>query len=181
MSDNRKTYTDTAPAVMVGLGILNELGKRRKRKERASKTAAASRPAGDSRITIVSSLIKTIAYAALLIAYLVVEVLVAMLAYMYLNLYHIDTFGRLIGFCRYLLNEFAVQLERISPDIANQAYATILGELGAKSILLLFIGLGVSTAIRFLIWVVHWVVTKSVGTVRPQKLQEAESGSAAAA
>jgi hypothetical protein len=89
-------------------------------------------------------------------------VLVAMLAYMYLNLYHIETFGRLIGIAHQLLDLFAQRLEQISPELATQAYATILGELGAKSVLLLFIGLAVSTGIRFLIWFFH----KSIETVR---------------
>lgn len=105
-----------------------------------------------------TAIFKAIIYGALLIAYLVLEVLAAMLAYMYLNLYQIETFGYLIGLSRNLLNQFAVHLEQLSPVIANQAYATILGELGPKSILLLFIGLGVSTAIRFVIWIFNAVI-----------------------
>lgn len=120
------------------------------------------------RMSSVTALFKAIIYGVLLIAYLVLEVLAAMLAYMYLNLYQIETFGYLIGVSRNLLNEFAVQLERISPTIANQAYATILGELGAKSILLLFIGLLVSTGIRFVIWVINGVIEGLRQNPRPE-------------
>jgi hypothetical protein len=117
--------------------------------------AAEEAPPGQSRIMTVTAILKAIVYSVLLVAYLILEVLVAMLAYMYLNLYQIQTFGYLISLSHRLLNEFAVQLEKLSPAIANQAYATILGELGAKSILLLFIGLAVSTGIRFLIWIMN--------------------------
>lgn len=123
----------------------------------------------NSLFDVVNSLFKAVIYSVLLVIYLVVEVFLAMLAYMYLNLYHFETFGYLIGLSREFLNAFATQLERYSPELANQAYATVLGELGAKSVLLLFIGLAVSTLIRILIWFVH----KGMETVRTEKAQEA--------
>ncbi len=122
-----------------------------------------------------NALIKTVIYSALLIAYVIVEVFLAMLFYVYLNLYHFETFGRLVGLSRDLLNRFATELENFAPDLANQAYATILGELGAKSILLLIIGLVVSLIIRFLSWFLHnfisWFFNKSIefsGSQKPQ-------------
>ena len=122
-----------------------------------------------------NTLIKTVVYSALLIAYVIVEVFLAMLFYVYLNLYHFETFGRLVGLSRDLLNRFATELENFAPDLANQAYATILGELGAKSILLLIIGLIVSLIIRFLGWFLHnfisWFFNKSIefsGSQKPQ-------------
>ena len=170
MSDNGNAQAEGTMGGLVGFGIVNRLRARRL-KRRASETARLNAPAAHSRIPIVRSLLKGIVYSALLTVYLLVEVLVAMTAYMYLNLHHIQTFGYLIGISRTLLNAFANHLEKLSPEIANQAYATILGELGAKSILLLFIGLAVSAAIRALIWFVH----KSVEVVRPGKLEEAKS------
>ncbi|WP_125461661.1 MULTISPECIES: hypothetical protein [Rhodomicrobium] len=121
------------------------------------------------------SLLKSIVFSALLIAYLVAEVLVAMVAYMYLNLHHLATFGYLIGLCRNLLNQFAIQLERFSPELANRAYATLLGELGPKSILLLFIGLAVSMFIRFLIWLLH----RTYDAARAKREPEAAPAAAA--
>ena len=92
-----------------------------------------------------------IAYAALFVLYLILEVLIAMLVYMYINLYHPRTFGWLIGFARNVLNSFTTYLEQLSPDFANRAYATVLGELGPKSVLLLLIGLAVSALARIVI------------------------------
>lgn len=88
----------------------------------------------------------------LLAFYLVLETLATMILYMYLALNHVETFGQLIGFSRNALNIFTNSLEQYSPQLANQAYTTLLGELGPKSILLLLIGLIVSALGRFLFW-----------------------------
>ena len=87
-------------------------------------------------------------YVLLFLLYLVVEVFMAMATYMYLNIYTPQTFGSLIGFARALLNSSTTYLERLSPDLANRAYTTLLGDLGPKSVLLLLIGLLVSALAR---------------------------------
>ena len=97
----------------------------------------------------------TVGVITLLLAFLVVEVVVAMVLYMYMALNHPETFGNLVAFSRDVLNVFANQLEQTSPELANKAYTTLLGELGPKSILLLLIGLVVSAAGRFVGWVVR--------------------------
>jgi hypothetical protein len=153
------------PAALIALRAAKRLNKRRLRERAARIAEEEAMPAGEPRSSVVTAILKAAVYSVLLIAYLVVEVLVAMLAYMYLNLYQIQTFGYLIGLSRNLLNQFAVHLEQLSPTIANQAYATILGELGPKSILLLFLGLGVSTLIRFVIWLVN----EGVEALRPRR------------
>jgi hypothetical protein len=71
---------------------------------------------------------------------------------MYLALNHVETFGHLISLSRDVLNLFANQLEQWSPELATQAYTTLLGELGPKSILLLLIGLVVSALGRLVTW-----------------------------
>ena len=38
------------------------------------------------------------------------------------------------------------------PDLSNRAYATLLGELGPKAMLLLLIGLIVGAIVRFVAW-----------------------------
>jgi len=101
---------------------------------------------------ILKSLVALILVIAALALYVVVEVVVAMVAYMYLALNHVQTFGHLIAFSRDVLNLFANQLEQWSPELATQAYTTLLGELGPKSILLLLIGLGVSALGRLVTW-----------------------------
>lgn len=110
-------------------------------------------------------LILTVTVSALVVFHLVVEILVAMLAYIYLNLYHMETFGHLIGIARYLLDLLARNLEQLSPDLAQRAYATLLGELGPKSFLLLVIGLVVSTMVRFVLWLIH----KGLRSIRAEK------------
>jgi hypothetical protein len=101
---------------------------------------------------VVKSLVTLIVVAAVLAIYVIVEVIVAMIAYMYLALNHAETFGYLVGLSRDVLNLFANQLEYWAPDLANQAYTTLLGELGPKSILLLLIGLIVGAIIRLAGW-----------------------------
>lgn len=102
-----------------------------------------------------NAVFNAIAYAALFVFYLILEVLIAMLVYMYLNLYHPYTFGWLISVARKVLDYFTTYLEQLSPDFANRAYATVLGELGPKSVLLLLIGLAVSALARILIHAVR--------------------------
>jgi hypothetical protein len=100
----------------------------------------------------------------LLLLYVAVEVVVAMFAYMYLALNHVETFGTLISFSRDVLNLFANQLEQFSPELANRAYTTLLGELGPKSILLLLIGLIVGAMGRLIGWLVRrWIHSARLG------------------
>jgi hypothetical protein len=81
-----------------------------------------------------------------------------MFAYMYLALNHVETFGSLVSFSRDVLNLFANQLEQLSPELANRAYTTLLGELGPKSILLLLMGLIFSALGRLISWIVRrWI------------------------
>jgi hypothetical protein len=107
---------------------------------------------------IVRSLGTAIAAIAVLVVYVVVEVVVAMVAYMYLALNHVETFGHLVAFSHDVLNLFTSQLEQWSPELATQAYTTLLGELGPKSILLLLLGLFVSALGRLIVWTVQAVL-----------------------
>jgi hypothetical protein len=90
----------------------------------------------------------------LVVFHLIVEILVTMLAYIYLNLYHMDTFGHLIGLARELLNILTQGLMQLSPDFAQKADATLLGELGPKAFLLLVMGLIAGTLVRFVVWLI---------------------------
>jgi hypothetical protein len=106
----------------------------------------------------VNQVLSTIAFVLLFVVYLIVEVFLAMMTYMYLNLYHPLTFGSLTQLASGLLHSFATYLQQLSPDLATRAYATLLGELGPKSVLLLLIGLLVSAVMRLLIWLVRRTV-----------------------
>lgn len=79
---------------------------------------------------------------------LIVEIVLTMVLYTYLNLFHIDAFGYLVRVSRAVLDLIAAQITYWLPGSANQAYATLIGELGPKSILLLLMGLVVAAIVR---------------------------------
>jgi len=79
---------------------------------------------------------------------LLIELISTMLIYMYLNFYHIDLFGHLVRLARYPLDVIGMQVEYWLPASANTAYATLIGELGPKSFMLLTLGLIVAAIIR---------------------------------
>jgi hypothetical protein len=79
---------------------------------------------------------------------LVVELVLTMVVYTYLNLKFLETFGYLVRLSRSVLDVLSSLLVYLLPGQANAAYATLLGELGPKAILLLLIGLVVATIVR---------------------------------
>lgn len=155
MDESPKDPAAGAAAPLIILGLWRRLRRRRARFQPEDNRRRRSEVARSFGSTVVSSFFKGVIYSVLLVAYLIIEVFVAMLIYMYINLNHLETFGRLTALSRQFLDSFATNLEWLSPELANQAYATVLGELGAKSVLLLFIGLIVSTLIRFVVWFFH--------------------------
>ncbi len=96
-----------------------------------------------------SSFLGVIAVIEILLL-LIVELLAAMLIYIYLNLYHVALFGDLVRNARYVLDALVGQMEYWLPVSANSGYATLIGELGPKSLLLLLLGLVSAMVIRFL-------------------------------
>lgn len=105
------------------------------------------------------SLSATVSVLALLVVLVILEVVVAMFAYMYLALNYIETFGHLVGLSRDVLNLFVDELRQFFPEFAVRANTTLLGELDPKSILLLLIGLTVSAVGRLAGWIVRrWFV-----------------------
>jgi hypothetical protein len=100
---------------------------------------------------LLASVLRTILSVLQVIVLLVVELVVAMLVYGYLNLYHVETFGALVRLAKSVLDAVLAQLDYWFPLSANAAYATLVGELGPKSILLLLIGLISGVAVRFLV------------------------------
>lgn len=82
---------------------------------------------------------------------LVVELVATMLVYTYLNLRHVDTFGWMVRQADWVRNILISQLDFWLPSSSNAAYATLIGELGPKAILLLIIGLVVGSLIRWVL------------------------------
>jgi hypothetical protein len=117
---------DSALMPIVGLALLKKMGKfPRRKKSRAApvQVQAAAAPSSSSRfsgIALVTSLLKTLAYMALLLIYLIVEVFVAMLAYAYLNLYHVDIFGQLVGLSANFLTSMARQIKQAIDGFADR-------------------------------------------------------------
>jgi hypothetical protein len=111
--------------------------------------------------TAVVSVLRPIVAVAQVILLLVVELVAAMLVYMYLNLFHLETFGTLVRFAKYVLDTLVGQMEIWAPAAANAAYATLVGELGPKSILLLLIGLVTGAMVRFLVRLLSRLVSRA--------------------
>lgn len=82
----------------------------------------------------------------------VLELALAIMLYVYLALYDLDTFGWLVRMSKNILDSAILWMESLLPELSNRAYATLLGELGPKAMLLLLIGLIVGALIRFVAW-----------------------------
>ncbi|MGF1649853.1 MAG: hypothetical protein ACFCUN_05330 [Hyphomicrobiaceae bacterium] len=94
---------------------------------------------------------------------LMLELVAAMMVYIGLALYDLNLFGSLVRVARDVLQIVASVIETMFPASANQAYATLLGELGPKSILLLMIGLVVGALLRFILWTVGRALAAASG------------------
>jgi hypothetical protein len=110
-------------------------------------------------ITALQTVLAVVSVSVLLLA----ELLTAMLVYIYLNLYHLATFGYLVRLARSVLDVAAGQLDYWLPKSSNVVYATLVGELGPKSILLLLIGLLSSFVIRSLARLVRRFLNRRFG------------------
>jgi hypothetical protein len=83
-----------------------------------------------------------------IIGFLLLELVLTMLVYTGLNIYSLEVFGWLVRFAESVLGLMRLLVDRLLPGAANTAYATLFGELGPKSILLLLIGLVVAAIVR---------------------------------
>jgi hypothetical protein len=114
------------------------------------------------RVLLVS-LLQTVLAVVSVSVLLLVELITAMLVYIYLNLYHIATFGYFVRLARSVLDVMAWQLDYWLPKSSNVVYATLIGELGPKSILLLLVGLLSSFVIRSLARLVRRFLNRRFG------------------
>ena len=110
------------------------------------------------------SVFRSILAVAYVVLLLVVELVTAMLIYIYLNLYHLDTFGALVRFAKVVLDTLIGRMEYWAPVSANAAYATLVGELGPKSILLLLIGLVAGVVVRFVVRLLRRLVSRATAS-----------------
>lgn len=91
----------------------------------------------------------------------ILEVLLAMMIYIYVAVAHRELFGELVRMARDALTYVFDGIEKLPTEVSNQAYATLIGELGPKSFLLLVIGLVASGLIRMVVWVFRRIAVRS--------------------
>jgi hypothetical protein len=114
---------------------------------------------------LLTTVLRTVLAVVQVLVLLVAELVTAMLVYIYLNLYHLATFGYLVRLARYVLDVLTGQLDYWLPRSANVVYATLVGELGPKSILLLLIGLLSAFVIRSLARLVRrWLARRQLSS-----------------
>lgn len=82
---------------------------------------------------------------------LIVELVVTILVYTGLNIYSLELFGRLVRFAGSVLETMSSLVGQFFAGSANAAYASLFGELGPKSMLLLLIGLAVAAVMRLIV------------------------------
>jgi len=114
--------------------------------------------------TVLVSALRSVFAVAYVVLLLIVELVTAMLVYIYLNLYHLDTFGALVRFAKVVLDTLIAQMEYWVPVSANSAYATLIGELGPKSILLLLIGLVAGVVVRFVVRLLRRLASRAAAS-----------------
>ncbi len=79
---------------------------------------------------------------------LIVELIMTVLVYTGLNVYQFELFGRLVRFAGSVLETMSAFVARFFAGSVDTAYASLFGELGPKSMLLLLIGLAVAALMR---------------------------------
>jgi hypothetical protein len=87
-------------------------------------------------------------------AMVILELILAIMVYVYFALYDLETFGWLVKLSKGVLDSAIQWMEVLMPELSNRAYATLLGELGPKAMLLLLTGLIVGAFIRFVAWMI---------------------------
>ena len=111
---------------------------------------------------VLTSLLATVAALALILVQVIFELIATVAIYIYLNLYHLDTFGYLVRVARSVLDVLAGQIDYWMPVSSNVAYATLIGELGPKSILLLMLGLFTGAILRSIARLIgRWTARRS--------------------
>lgn len=86
-----------------------------------------------------------------IVALLIIELVLTVFVYTGLNVYSFEFFGQLVRFSGAVLEAMSGLVERFFAASANTAYASLFGELGPKSMLLLLIGLVVAAVLRVVV------------------------------
>ena len=116
-----------------------------------------NRSDGGPMSAVARTLIALVQFAAMV----VLELILAIMVYVYLALHDLETFGWLVKISKGILDSAIRWMEVLMPQLSNRAYATLLGELGPKAMLLLLTGLIVGALIRFIAWMIMRSIRRS--------------------
>ncbi|MEO0791652.1 MAG: hypothetical protein AAFR70_15250 [Pseudomonadota bacterium] len=83
---------------------------------------------------------------------LVFELITAMVIYVFLNLFYPELFGDLVRRSADIFRWLADLILPLFGEASNQAYASLIGEMSPKAVLLVLISLTVGAVVRLLIW-----------------------------
>ncbi len=101
-----------------------------------------------------SAALDTLATLVRFVGMLILELILAIVIYTYLALNHLETFGWLVRLSKDVLDSLVGWMEFLMPELSNRAYATLLGELGPKAMLLLLTGLIAGAIFRLVVWLI---------------------------
>ncbi|HFB2048516.1 MAG: hypothetical protein HRT83_03735 [Hyphomicrobiaceae bacterium] len=89
------------------------------------------------------------------------ELVLAVFVYTYLATFDLQTFSRLVKISKDILDFLITRMEIFLPEITNSAYATLIGELDPKSMLLLLTGLVMGAFFRLFVWLISALRTRN--------------------
>ncbi|MEM9724508.1 MAG: hypothetical protein AAF909_03475 [Pseudomonadota bacterium] len=95
---------------------------------------------------------------AAFLATLILEILLALAIYVFLDINYRDLFGALTNWARETLSALLSTLSDFAPSLYTAANQSVAGEISATGFLLLVIGLFASGVIRLIAWMVRRAV-----------------------
>ena len=110
-----------------------------------------------------SALFSILGTLARFVGMVLLELILAIAIYTYLALSHLETFGWLVKLSKDILDMLIAWMEFLMPELANRAYATLLGELGPKAMLLLLTGLIAGALFRLIVWLISAAMNAEPG------------------
>jgi hypothetical protein len=123
-----------------------------KKKNSSSKDEEEETCPKKNRASTLETIIKTILFPILFLAYLTIQLVATLAVYIYINLVHPGLLEKLLEISNDVLQLFMVYFFQIYPDIENSAFTELFNKNGPNAILLLLLGLAMNLMIRGLAW-----------------------------
>ena len=124
----------------------------KKKKGSSSKGEAEETRPKKNRTPTLETIIKTILYPILFLAYLTIQLVATLAVYIYINLVHSGIFEKFLEISNDVLQLFMVYFLQIYPDLESSAFTALFNKNGPNAILLLLLGLAMNLMIRGLAW-----------------------------